>query len=152
MNVFFLDANPRRAAQMHNDRHVVKMILESAQMLSTVCRQNGQDVGYKACFEHHPCTKWASQSLANWKWIRALALALDDEFKYRFENEESHKSAQVIRGLPEPPIEDKGLTEPAQAMPDYCKSDNPVEAYRTYYKKEKGHLAEWRKRGRPKFI
>lgn len=121
-------------------------------MLSTVCRENGMDVGYKACFQHHPCTQWAGESLSNWRWLRRLALALNEEYKYRYGNEDDHKSAQVIESLPEPPIEDKGLTKPPQAMPDECKHDNPVEGYRTYYREEKEHLAEWTNRPKPQFM
>ena len=38
MNIFVLDKDPHIAAQMHCDRHVPKMIVESAQMLSTAHR------------------------------------------------------------------------------------------------------------------
>ena len=152
MNVFFLDSDPEQAARLHNDSHCVKMILESAQMLSTACRENGLDEGYKPCFQHHPCTQWAGESLSNWKWLRRLALALNEEYKYRYDKTQDHKSAQVVRSLSKLPIEDKGLTKPPQAMPDYCKRENPVEGYREYYRQEKQHLAEWTKRDAPSFI
>ena len=38
MNIFILDKDPMKAAMMLCDRHVPKMIVESAQMLSTVHR------------------------------------------------------------------------------------------------------------------
>jgi hypothetical protein len=146
MNIFFLDPDPAVAAKFHNDRHVVKMILESAQMLSTACRESGLNEGYKPCFQHHPCTQWASERFGNWNWLRRLALELNEEFKYRYDNEDDHKSAVVVRQLPEPPLPG-GRTKPAMAMPDYCKTENPIEAYRKYYREEKDHLAEWT--GRP---
>jgi hypothetical protein len=149
MNIFYLDEDPAAAAQFHNDSHCVKMILESAQMLSTAARENGVNEGYKPCFRHHPCTQWAANSLSNWRWLRRLALELDTEYKWRYENSEDHKSAKVVRGLPEPNLPRNGFTELAQAMPDYCKKSDPVRAYRTYYREEKSHLAEWTKRGKP---
>ena len=152
MNIFFLDYDPTRAAKMHNDRHCVKMILESAQMLSTVCRENGADAGYKPCFRNHPCTKWAGESQANFEWLRQLALALNEEYKRRFDNDDDHKSAVVIRNLPTPDLPKRGLTSPAQAMPDSCKHDDPVKAYREYYRTEKRHLAEWSGRKAPEFM
>jgi hypothetical protein len=152
MNIFYLDPDPRRAARFHNDRHVVKMILESAQMLSTACRKHGINEGYKSCFEHHPCTKWASSTKGNWRWLRDLAYELNDEYKYRFDNDDDHKSAVVISNLPEPNIEGS-FTEPPRAMPDYCKKGlDSVNAYRKYYREEKDHLAEWTRRPVPKWF
>lgn len=81
-----------------------------------------------------------------------MALALNEEYKRRFNNSEDHKSAKVIRDLPMPDLPEKGLTEPAQAMPDECKSESPVKAYRKYYRREKRHLAEWTGREAPDFF
>jgi hypothetical protein len=151
MNIFYLDPDPVRAAKFHNDRHVVKMILESAQMLSTACRENGVEAGYEPCFQHNPCTKWAAERLGNWLWLRELALKLNEEYKYRFDSDEDHKSATVIQRLPEPSLPG-GRTQPAKAMPDYCKRGlDPVLAYRKYYREEKDHLAEWTGRPVPKW-
>lgn len=151
MNVFFLDSDPETAARFHNDAHCSKMILESAQMLSTVCRKNGIEAGYNPCFRNHPCTLWAGESQSNWNWLRRLGLALNEEFKYRYDNDDDHKSATVIRELPTPPLPEQGLTRPALAMPDSCKRESPIEAYRTYYRQEKDHLAEWTKREPPEW-
>jgi hypothetical protein len=61
MNIFLLDSNIKKCAQYHCDKHVVKMILESAQILSTVLRLNGVDQGYKTTHANHPCTLWAGK-------------------------------------------------------------------------------------------
>lgn len=151
MNIFFLDTDPARAARMHNDRHCVKMILESAQMLSTVAHENGHDTEYDPCFRHHPCVQWAGRSRDNFDWLRVLALALNEEFKYRFQNDSDHASAQVISGLSRPALPRRGVTPPAQAMPDSCKRECPVRAYRVYYQEEKDHLASWTRRDPPEF-
>jgi hypothetical protein len=61
---------------------------------------------------------WTGASLGNWKWLRTLALCLNEEFKYRYDRKKDHSSAVVIRQLPLPPVEDQGLTEFAQTMPE----------------------------------
>lgn len=68
MNIFVLDSDPEIAAKYHTDKHVIKMILESAQMMSTVVRYVGLDAGYKSTHLNHPCTIWARTSLSNWLW------------------------------------------------------------------------------------
>ena len=63
MNIFKLDATPELCAQVHCDKHVSKMILESAQMLCTVFWSNNQTAPYKPVHAKHPCTLWAGASL-----------------------------------------------------------------------------------------
>ena len=74
MNIFVLDKNPIRAAKMACDKHVVKMILESAQMLCSV--QPEGTAPYKRSFYNHPCTKWVRESDANYDWLIEHGLAL----------------------------------------------------------------------------
>ena len=64
MNIFFLSTDPEEAAKMACDRHSIKMILESAQMLSTVLRQHGYDGEtyiYGITHAKHPSTIWAGK-------------------------------------------------------------------------------------------
>lgn len=149
MNIFVLDNDVAKCAEYHCDKHVVKMILESAQILSTVCRQSGLDVGYKPTHSHHPCTIWASESLDNWIWLRNLTALLNAEYKYRYEKSNNHKSYDLVATLPLPNIPDIGLTPFAQAMPDKYKHDDAVVAYRNYYVNEKSDFLKWTKRGAP---
>ena len=150
MNIFVLDRDIPTCARYHADQHVVKMILESAQMLCTVLNQHGIETPYRSTHAKHPCTVWAGTSLSNWLWLRELALALNDEYRYRYTKEADHKSAMVVQGLPLPPIEDVGLTEFAQAMPDeYKVPGDPVRAYREFYHGEKAHFAKWTRREPP---
>ena len=70
MNIFVLDKNPTKAANMLCDKHVVKMIVETAQMLCTTAHVNGHlSVPYKATHKNHPCTLWSNESSANWDWL-----------------------------------------------------------------------------------
>lgn len=153
MNIFVLDEDLKKAAQYHCDRHVVKMILEYAQILCTVCNLNGAPAPYRATHVKHPCVLWAGSSLSNWRWLKRLALELNEEYKFRFQRQADHKSAQVIRGLPEPGIEDGGLTEFVQTMPDQYKNKrSAVKAYRSYYLNEKIKFATWKRRTVPEWF
>ena len=92
---------------------------------------------------------WANQSLSNWIWLKNLAAALNQEFRYRFNHDKNHKSYDVIASLQRPPIPDLGLTEMPQVMPEEYKHKNPVIAYRQYFTARKFHLAKWTKRETP---
>lgn len=143
MNIFVLDRDQKKCARYHADKHVVKMILESAQLLSTAVRLSGLDAGYKATHKNHPCALWTRASRANWLWLKDLARELNAEYRFRFRREQNHKSWDVIATLPEPPLPDVGLTPFAQAMPESYRHNNPVTAYRRYYLNEKKHLLNW---------
>lgn len=144
MNIFILDKDPKTCAQYHCDKHVVKMILESAQMLCTVLSNKGVDVPYKPTHAKHPCTIWAAESVANFNWLRTLSKYLNDEYKLRFNKKVNHKSYDVIQSLPEYSHTCSDLTEFAQAMPDEYKNSDPVKAYRDYYKHDKRDFATWK--------
>lgn len=127
---------------MQCDKHVVKMIVESAQMLCTVGHG-----AYKPTHANHPCTKWASLSEANFEWLTAHALALCDEYTFRYGRR--HKSQDVIENVQPPKAFSKvGLTPFALAMPDEFKSSDPVESFRAYYH-SKSSFAVWTKRKQP---
>jgi len=153
MNIFVLDRDVRTCARYHADQHVGKTILESAQMLCTVMWLHGIEAPYKSTHVKHPCTLWAGKSLSNWEWLRRLALALNDEYRYRFARGDDHESAQVVRWLAPPPIEDLGLTEFAQAMPaEYRVREDAVAAYRRFYVEDKSRFVTWTRRRMPKWF
>jgi hypothetical protein len=150
MNIFVLDRDIGKCARYHADQHVVKMILESAQMLCTVITRNGGEAPYRSTHPNHPCTLWAGQSLSNWWWLYKLALALNQEYRYRFQAASDHKSARVVRDLSPPRIEDIGLTEFAQTLPEqYRVPGDAVKAYRQFYIGEKARFARWTRRKPP---
>lgn len=150
MNIFVLDSNIENCARAHGDKHVIKMVLESAQMLCTVLHITGVDAPYKKTHINHPCTKWAAESIENWMWLKEFALKLNDEYKFRYGKIVDHKSAVVVKSLPTPDLPSKGLTAFAKAMPTNFQSiTDPIEAYRTYYMHDKRHLAKWTNRQTP---
>lgn len=139
MNIFILDEDPRMCARYHCDKHVSKMILESAQMLSTV--MGGP---YKPTHQNHPCTVWTGESKENALWLIEMAGYLNAEWKRRYEHVQHHKSWEVIVELADKKLgfmPDNGLTPFAQAMPEEFKRNNPVASYRDYYKSKS--FARW---------
>ena len=142
LNIFILDSDIEKCAYYHCNKHVVKMVLEYAQILSTVCRKNGMDEGYKMTHSNHPCVVWAGQCLDNWFYVKYLALEVNKEYKYRYGRD--HASSFVIKDLVPPVLPIFGyVTSPVQAMPDDVKHPNHILAYRNYYIKYKYNIAEW---------
>lgn len=149
MNIFYFDTDVERCARYHCDAHVVKMILESAQILCTVLWINNVPAPYRPTHKNHPSVLWANQSLSNWCWLRDLARTLNQEYQYRFNHDVNHRSYNVIMGLPLPPIADDGLTAIPQVMPPEYQDASPVIAYRHYFSCRKTHIAKWTKRPVP---
>jgi len=199
MNIFALSQDPKEAAKAHGDKHVVKMILESCQMLYTahwICAHpelllhkapikvaaaqkllsvpecistapkrksayaTGKEQGFRPVHLHHPCTVWTRTSLANYMWLTELALAISDEYEFRFaQGKGKHKihsckaHAQWLHDNP-PPLPDSPRTPFALAMPDEYKMSDPVASYIQFYigsKKERG-LTTYTRREPPAFL
>lgn len=161
MNLFVLDKDPIKAAQLQCDKHVVKMIVESAQMLSTAHRildgtetrrpsksgktmskywilpDDREDVLYKAVHMHHPCTIWTMKSNNNYNWHYMHFLALCDEYKYRYGK--IHATEKLLRNylLPLPKNIPVGyLTQQPLAMksnPECMNENDVVGSYRAFY-------------------
>jgi len=152
MNIFVLDENPQIAAQMHNDKHVVKMILETAQLLCGVHHMTDSQyvIPYKLSHKNHPCSIWSRECIENYTWLCDLGIALCDEYQYRYGKR--HKSLDVIEWalFYRPNLPTYGdITPFALAMPDECKVNSAVESYRTYYIMHKKSLGSWKNRKEP---
>jgi hypothetical protein len=155
MNIFLLDTDTRKCAQYHCDKHVVKMILETAQLLCGVHHMTDQvtdQVPYKLSHKNHPCAIWSRESLSNYLYLCDLGLELCKEYTYRYGKR--HKSQDVIEWCVtnKPNICDKEFTEPARAMPNEYKVDSVVESYRNYYIGEKSKIAVWKNRDIPEWF
>ena len=146
MNIFFLSYDPAQAARDHCDKHVVKMILESAQMLSTahhVLDVEGTELleihhPYRPTHVNHPCSVWV-RSEDGYLWTWQLFVGLCNEFRHR--RGKDHKTSRLIEPLSRPPRNvplSEGWVQPPLAMPDEFKRDDPVSSYRSYY------LQKWR--------
>ena len=150
MNLFYLDRNPHTAARMQCDRHVVKMILETAQMLSTAhIELDGIQVAYKATHKNHPSTVWVRSSAAAYRWALKHLYELGCEYRRRYGK--VHKTIREhLEALAQLPVNlddcRKTFVDPPQCMYDECKRDDTVLAYQVYYNAK---ADEWAAKGSP---
>lgn len=180
MNIFILDEHPRVAASLQCDKHVVKMIVESAQMLSTAHRiLDGEETRkasksgktnvkywvhptkesllYKAVHIGHPCTVWTMESDANYRWHYKHFIALCDEYKYRYGKTHATDTLlrEVLKGCPRN-IPKGELTEFKLAMqsnPECIALKDAVKAYRAFYNtKQDRFKMVWTKRPIPEWF
>ena len=145
MNIFYLDKCPDKAARLQYNKHVVKMILESAQMLCTAhhcIMGEDADVPYKPAHRNHPSTIWARQSGENYTWLYRHMMELGKEYEKRY----SKKHLSIIKC--EDPLSilpggilETGLTKMPQCMPDEYKDECSIQAYWNYYIGEKHVVA-----------
>jgi hypothetical protein len=167
VNIFVLSFKPEQAARALCDKHVPKMLLETAQLLCSPFEPG--TAPYKRTHYNHPCAVWARESQQNYAWLLLYGDYLADEYTQRFGKK--HKSKQVLqwclghcRNL-HPGEWAMGsvaiiamwrrtgklwrmmCTPFVQAMPEQYRHSNPVTAYRAYYIGEKARFAKW-ERGR----
>jgi hypothetical protein len=178
MNVFYLDSNPLKCAQEHCDKHVVKMIIEYAQLMSTAHRvldgkeyydktANGRRIKrwehpsphfenkfYKASHVNHPSSIWVRESKANYDWMYDMWYQLCLEYTHRYGKVHATftKLATALQFAPIN-IRDTVFSEPPPAMPDDCKiTGDSVASYKKYYIQEKTYFAKWTKRAIPQWF
>jgi Pyrimidine dimer DNA glycosylase len=150
VNIFAVDQDPDRAAVSLCDKHVVKMPLETAQMLCSVSWRFDVPAPYKQAYAKHPCTLWAGETLSNWTWLveHGIALCAEYERRYNRKHASSHPIAHCALRGGRP--SGSRLTPFAQAMPvQYKQADDAVAAYRAYYLGEKASFACWKSPASP---
>ena len=162
MNIFYLSSCPQEAAESHNDKHCVKMILEYAQMLSTAHRELDDDVPdilYKSTHKNHPSTIWTRSSKQHYDWLFRLFRMLSAEYSIRYglisdtnDTFKVHKTweklGKILETAPKN-IKDNGWIDPPQCMPDHCKKPDTIDAYRNYYLTEKASFSTWNYTNKP---
>lgn len=176
MNIFAIDKDPVRAAQQQCDKHVVKMILESAQLLSTAHRvldgsvvigktktgrkqtqyvlgDKRDDVLYKATHINHPSAVWCRQTKGNYTWLYMHFKALCKEYTARYGRKHLCEE-KLLKELVRPPIHIKqeGCTPFSLAMPEQYKVSDTVESYRKYYKSKVATIDMRWKRNKPEWF
>jgi len=177
VNIFYLDEDPIQCAEQHCDKHVVKMIVEYAQLLSTAHRvldgvqyldrtSNGRSIKrwrlqderetrvYKATHINHPSSIWTRQSDSNYRWLHNLFCALANEYTYRYEKQhKTYSELALVLKTPPKNIKLGDLTDPTPAMPlQYQISTQSKDCYHEYYKKGKVEIAKWTKRNTPRWF
>lgn len=165
MNIFFLDKDQYKAAEYHHDIHLNKMILETAQLLSTAHHvldgENARSDIYKKTHVNHPMAVWVRQDYYNYMWAHDLLVGLIIEYVVR--KDKIHASSKLLKPLGIVPknIKYGDMTIPPLCMPDEYKVspvtsfDDVVESYRKYYihakqvNKNGKNMATWTKRQQP---
>ena len=168
MNIFYLDPDPAVCAKMHVDRHVCKMVIEYAQLMSTAHRvldgemyldktANNRSIKrwrllderetrlMKPTMMNHPSAIWLRQSDKNYLWLYKMWCELLSEFTYRYGK--IHATARLIPDLAKLPNNSPigVFTGPIPAMPDECKvPGNSLQSYHNYYVMKKSHLWSWK--------
>lgn len=152
MNIFYLDEDLDLNAQYHVDRHVVKMITEQNQLLSSVHWLNSSQAPYKLTHKNHPCAVWARESLDNYIWLCKSTLALCREYTYRYKK--IHKGEEVaiwhLSNLPN--ISSVGITSRPKCMDSQYIKNSIIDSYRIYYKYAKVHIHSWKNREVPSWL
>lgn len=170
MNIFFLSLSVRRCAKYHCDKHVVKMILESCQLLWSAFHLTGindwqtrvpENIKiYRVTHKNHPMAIWVRTNPGNFTWLARLSNQLCKEYARRYGRVHSCQSMAkwFLNNVPKCDSTDvakretvystqcypRGCTPPPLCMPDHCKSGNLVLSYRKCYRMEKKEFAEWR--------
>ena len=148
MNIFYLDECPKKAAQLQYNKHVVKMILESAQMLCTAHHVLDNrirlldDIPYKIAHVNHPSTKWVRENSLHYDWLYEHMIALGKEYTKRYGKEHLSitKCKIPLANQPEN-IPHEEFEQPPQCMPDEYKDECSIQAYWNYYIGEKHIVA-----------
>lgn len=173
MNIFYLDPSPKTCAQMHLDKHVVKMIIEYAQLMSTAHRvldgeqyidktannrsikrwrlhDDREDRLMKASHINHPSGVWVRDNTENYMWLFAMWHYLCEEYTFRYGKQ--HACSRLKNDLAIAPFNMKNgqFYAPTPAMPDDCKiPGDSLSSYHKYYIERKSHFARWTKREVP---
>ena len=159
MNIFHLHKDPKICAEYHCDKHVVKMILETAQMLSTAYQKHcgNDDNLYKSAYPKHPMTIWVGESVENFKFAYNLGIELSIQYTKRYKK--IHKSTQIIMMFSmgrmfnvEDRFPSQYFTRPPLCMPDEYKSDDYIQSYRNYYIGDKKRFARYTSVDTPEFM
>lgn len=175
MNIFYVDTCPKMSAVYLVDKHVVKMILESAQLLSTAHRvldgikseikvndrkktvymlpDEREGIMYAATHINHPSAIWTRTAVENYLWLVEHFFALNSEYTHRYEK--VHKCFSMGLYLQSPPknLCDYNMTEMPRCMPDEYKDTNSViNSYRNYYRIGKKDLHKYTKREYPYWL
>ena len=150
MNIFWLDADLKTSATYHCDKHVVKMILEYAQLLSSAHHYHdsvNKELVYKKTHVNHPCAIWTRATYKSYSTIFDLLNHLLDEYEYRYGR--VHKTKGIIKYLSLNPCPVGNNPPIPLCMPDEYKTRSVVKSYRAYYRGGKKQIAKWTRRPKP---
>jgi len=176
MNIFYLHNDPRTCAEMHVDKHCVKMILEYAQLLSTAHRvldgipsvglsasgrkktsyvlmDQRESILYSATHINHPSAIWCRKGIVQYRWLHNLLIELCKEYTHRYGKYHKVERDGLLWALEKPPKNihtDVWWSEPTPAMPDHYKvAGDSISSYKNYYLGDKTRMFSWKNRNQP---
>jgi hypothetical protein len=173
MNIFYLSNDVTNCARQHVDKHVVKMVLEYGQLMSTAHRvldgvpyegrtvnnrriqrwllpDEREQIIWKASHVKHPSGIWLRSSSTHYRWLYSLWLELCSEYTFRYGKRHSaERMTAVFSQLPKNIPNLGWLCEPPKAMPDEYKVEDTIQSYRNYYIRSKRSFAVWKNRPAP---
>lgn len=160
MNIFYLSSDPVECAKWHYDKHVVKMILEYSQLLSTAHHLLDGTPSiecYKPTHKNHPSAVWVRERIENYQWLYELLKETCKEYTHRYGKVHATQQKGIVDNLWNVPYEllatkQSGVTKMPQCMPDEYKCDDSIMAYRNYYREGKAHLMAYKNREAPKWL
>lgn len=151
MNIFLLAADPVEAAEYHVDSHAVKMVTETAQLLSTAHQLINPDPRlYRATHQHGRFAKWVRETRTNYRWTYDFLVALANEYTYRYGKIHGafRKTGELLINPPKD-IPDGPMTLRPVAKHDNTDTETAIRLYRDIYRVDKQHLHKWTKRSVP---
>lgn len=156
MNIFILYDDVKENVKAYADKHVIKMLLEGVQILCSVSHLKGIEAPYRLTHANHPSVKWVCESGAHWDMLMKLVEELNNEYRYRYDRKNNHKSYDVAKRLIKPKFDKQEATGLYVAVVNEVKILNleeTVNEYRKYYiEKSKNMKMTWRKREVPSFM
>ena len=179
VNIFYLDHNPRFAAQALVDKHIVKMPTETLQLISTAHRlldgvpvekvvregakpkirytmadEHFDHLLYKVTHQNHPSAVWARTNTGNYAWLIEYLNAMCEEYRFRYKNTFKCVKFGMVAAVQKPPrnLPRGDFFPPTLAMPEIYKGNDPIESYRRYYAGDKWRFAKWKETPMPKWM
>ena len=138
MNLFVTDQNPVTSARNLDDKRLIKMCLETTQLLCSAINFYDGNTPYKTTHLNHPVTVWVRTNRANWSWAFMHGLALCQEYTARYGK--IHKCESILRSIEHlfTIIPDGTRTQFVNCAAnnslgiDFKHIADPIEAYRKY--------------------
>jgi len=146
MNIFKTNENPDICARDLDSKRLIKMILETAQLLSTAIYKTGGTGPYRLTHASHPCSIWAAESDLNYRWLVTYFISLNKEYTLRYGR--THKSFSLLNQFTE--YADKMPKGPLVMVPNctiFKNIDDTLVAYQLYldYKLGKDEVKRYMK-------
>lgn len=119
VNFFYLDQDPKKCAKYYCNKHIIKIPIEIAQILSKVHHELNSNIDFSKIYKNSIVVnnsigpyQWIKESYDNYIWACKLGLELINQYKLRY-NKENHKTEIILLFLfnNPPKLSKKGITK-----------------------------------------